>query len=218
MSYKILIIEDSISIINTLKSLLEEELDVEVFVAKSMKESATLLLEQKGKFDIVLADLGLPDAPNGEIVEFMSKFSLPIIVLTGTDDINIEEKFRNKDIVDYVIKDGIAALSYTFSIVKRILHNSKIKVLVVDDSKTFLEHTKELLQRYRFQALTALNGEDALKLLDENKDIKIVLTDYLMPKIDGLELTKKIRRSYTKDEISVIIVSNDSCKGYLQNF
>jgi diguanylate cyclase (GGDEF)-like protein len=212
MSYKILIIEDSISIINTLKSLLEEELDVEVFVAKSMKESATLLLEQKGKFDIVLADLGLPDAPNGEIIEFMSKFSLPIIVLTGTDDINIEEKFRNKDIVDYVIKDGIAALSYTFSIVKRILHNSKIKVLVVDDSKTFLEHTKELLQRYRFQALTALNGEDALKILDENKDIKIVLTDYLMPKIDGLELTKKIRRSYTKDEISVIIVSNDPCK------
>jgi response regulator RpfG family c-di-GMP phosphodiesterase len=129
MKYKVLIIEDSISIINTLKGLIEDELEVDIFVAKSMKESATLLLENKGKFDIVLADLGLPDAPNGEIVEFIAKFSLPIIILTGTDDINIEEKFRSKDIVDYVIKDGIAALSYTFSIVKRILHNSKIKVL-----------------------------------------------------------------------------------------
>ena len=116
MSYKILIIEDSISIINTLKGLIQGELDVEIFVAKSMKESATLLLEHKGKFDIVLADLGLPDAPNGEIVEFMTKFTLPIVVLTGTGDINIEEKFRNKNIVDYVIKDGIAELSYTFSI------------------------------------------------------------------------------------------------------
>lgn len=210
MSYKILIIEDSASIINTLKNFIQNELnDVQIFVAKSMKESATLLLEQKGKFDIVLADLGLPDAPNGEVVEFIAKFSLPTVILTGTNNDDIETKFRNKNIVDYVIKDGISALSYASSIVKRILNNSKIKVLVVDDSKTFLEQIKALLRRYRFQALTALNGEEALKLLEENRDIKIVLTDYLMPKINGLELTKRIRKEFTKDEISVIIVSND---------
>ena len=210
MSYKILIIEDSVSIINTLKNFIQNELnDVQIFVAKSMKESATLLLEQKGKFDIVLADLGLPDAPNGEVVEFIAKFSLPTVILTGTNNDDIETKFRNKNIVDYVIKDGISALSYASSIVKRILNNSKIKVLVVDDSKTFLEQIKALLRRYRFQALTALNGEEALKLLEENRDIKIVLTDYLMPKINGLELTKRIRKEFTKDEISIIIVSND---------
>ncbi len=210
MSYKILIIEDSASIINTLKNFIQNELnDVQIFVAKSMKESATLLLEQKGKFDIVLADLGLPDAPNGEVVEFIAKFSLPTVILTGTNNDDIETKFRNKNIVDYVIKDGISALSYASSIVKRILNNSKIKVLVVDDSKTFLEQIKALLRRYRFQALTALNGEEALKLLEENRDIKIVLTDYLMPKINGLELTKRIRKEFTKDEISIIIVSND---------
>jgi diguanylate cyclase (GGDEF)-like protein len=212
MSYKILIIEDSVSIINTLKNFIQNELNVQIFVAKSMKESATLLLEQKGKFDIVLADLGLPDAPNGEVVEFIAKFSLPTVILTGTNNDDIETKFRNKNIVDYVIKDGISALSYTSSIVKRILNNSKIKVLVVDDSKTFLEQIKELLRRYRFQPLTALNGEEALKLLEENRDIKIVLTDYLMPKINGLELTKKIRKDFTKDEISIIIVSNDSSR------
>ena len=209
MSYKILIIEDSVSIINTLKNFIQNELNVQIFVAKSMKESDTLLLEQKGKFDIVLADLGLPDAPNGEVVEFIAKFSIPIVILTGTNNDDIEAKFRNKNIVDYVIKDGIGALSYASSIVKRILNNSKIKVLVVDDSKTFLEQIKALLRRYRFQALTALNGEEALKLLEENRDIKIVLTDYLMPKINGLELTKRIRKEFTKDEISVIIVSND---------
>ena len=121
MSYKILIIEDSASIINTLKNFIQNELnDVQIFVAKSMKESATLLLEQKGKFDIVLADLGLPDAPNGEVVEFIAKFSIPIVILTGTNNDDIEAKFRNKNIVDYVIKDGISALSYASSIVKRI--------------------------------------------------------------------------------------------------
>ena len=212
MSYKILIIEDSVSIINTLKNFIQNELNVQIFVAKSMKESATLLLEQKGKFDIVLADLGLPDAPNGEVVEFIAKFSLPTVILTGTNNDDIETKFRNKNIVDYVIKDGISALSYASSIVKRILNNSKIKVLVVDDSKTFLEQIKALLRRYRFQPLTALNGEEALKLLEENRDIKIVLTDYLMPKINGLELTKKIRKDYSKDELSIIVTSDDSSK------
>ena len=54
MSYKILIIEDSISIINTLKGLIQDELDVEIFVAKSMKESATLLLEHKGKVMLIV--------------------------------------------------------------------------------------------------------------------------------------------------------------------
>ena len=78
------------------------------------------------------------------------------------------------------------------------MNNSKIKVLVVDDSKTFLEQIKALLRRYRFQALTALNGEEALKLLEENRDIKIVLTDYLMPKINGLELTKELEKSSQK--------------------
>ena len=92
-----------------------------------------------------------------KIVEFMTKFTLPIVVLTGTGDINIEEKFRNKNILDYVIKDGIAALSYTFSIVKRILHNNKIKVLVVDDSKTFVEQTKRLLQKYRYERSNGIN-------------------------------------------------------------
>lgn len=211
MSYKVLIVEDSISIINTLKSFIDE-LGIEIFVAKSMKECANLILVHKGKFDIVLADLGLPDAPNGEIIEFLSKFSLPVVILTGNSTTDFDIKYKDKNIVDYIIKDGINALSYSSSIVKRILFNSKIKVLVVDDSKTFLEQTKELLQRYRFQFLSALNGEEALNILNEQDNIRIVLTDYLMPKIDGLELTKIIRKKFAKDQISIIVVSNDPCR------
>ncbi len=211
MSYKVLIVEDSISIINTLKSFIDE-LGIEIFVAKSMKECANLILVHKGKFDIVLADLGLPDAPNGEIIEFLSKFSLPVVILTGNSTTDFDIKYKDKNIVDYIIKDGINALSYSSSIVKRILFNSKIKVLVVDDSKTFLEQTKELLQRYRFQFLSAVNGEEALNILNEQDNIRIVLTDYLMPKIDGLELTKIIRKKFAKDQISIIVVSNDPCR------
>ena len=194
MKYKVLIIDDSNSVSKTLKNFIENDIDIDVFIAKSLKGCADLLLQEKGKFDIFLADLGLPDAPNGEIVDFLSKFSIPIVVLTGSDDIDIEEKFRNKHIVDYIIKDGISALAYASSIVKRILHNKNVKVLVVDDSKSFVEKTVDLLKRYRIFALSAFDGEEAYQVLKDNSDIKIVLTDYMMPKMNGLEFLEELRK------------------------
>ena len=212
MKHKILIIDDSSSICNTLKSLIESDIDINILIAKSLKESAQIILKEKGEFDVVLADLGLPDAPNGEIIDFLSKFSIPTVVLTGTDNLDIENKFRNKNIVDYIIKDGISALNYASSIVKRIMLNKDVKVLVVDDSKTFVNKTVDLLKRYKINALCAYDGEEALEILKMNKDVKIVLTDYLMPKMNGLELTKTIRRIYQKDELSIIVTSNDTSR------
>ncbi len=212
MKYKVLIIDDSSSVSKTLKNLIENDVDIDVFIAKSLKECADLLLQEKGKFDIFLADLGLPDAQNGEIVDFLSKFYIPIVVLTGSDNIDIEEKFRNKNIVDYIIKDGISALAYASSIVKRILYNKNVKVLVVDDSKSFVQKTVDLLKRYKISVLSAFDGEEAYEMLKENIDVKIVLTDYMMPKMNGLELTKKIRHHYSKDQISIIVTSNDSSR------
>ena len=210
--HKILIIDDSLSICNTLKSLIESDIDINILIAKSLKESAQIILKEKGVFDVILADLGLPDAPDGEVIDFLSKFSIPIVVLTGTDNIDIENKFRNKNIVDYIIKDGISALNYATLIVKRIILNKDVKVLVVDDSKSFVQKSVDLLNRYKINALCAYDGEEALEVLKANKDIKIVLTDYMMPKLDGLELTKKIRRNYQKDELSIIVTSNDTSK------
>lgn len=172
--HKILIIDDSLSICNTLKSLIESDIDINILIAKSLKESAQIILKEKGVFDVILADLGLPDAPNGEVIDFLSKFSIPIVVLTGTDNIDIENKFRNKNIVDYIIKDGISALNYATLIVKRIILNKDVKVLVVDDSKSFVQKSVDLLNRYKINALCAFDGEEALEVLKANKDIKIV--------------------------------------------
>lgn len=181
-----------------------------MYIAKSKKESADILLEHKGKFDVILADLGLPDAPSGEVIDFMAKFSAPIIVLTGSESIDIENNFRNKNIVDYIVKDGISALQYATSTVNRIIKNQYIKILVVDDSEIFLKQVEAYINRYKLIPLLSTNGQEALEILKENKDIKIVLTDYLMPKMDGIELTKRIRSEYSKDELSIIVTSSAS--------
>lgn len=218
MKNKILIVEDSKSILMTLSSLIQEELKYECVTASSMKETADALLKHKGKFDVALLDLSLPDSLNGEVVDFVTKFNIPVVILTGSSLAKDEKRFRNKNIVDYVIKDGLYSFKYAISVLKRIIYNSKIKVLIVDDSKTFLEATKELVQRYRLIPFTAKNGQEALEIIEKNKDIKIVLTDYHMPKIDGLELTRTIRKNFSKDEMSIIVTSSNEDKGTPSKF
>jgi len=208
----ILIVDDSKLITTAVKTVVEEQLSLNCVIAGSMKEAADRMLEYKGAFAVALLDLGLPDAPNGEIVELVTKFDIPSIVLTASHDIENEQKFRYKNIVDYVVKDSSFSIHYAVSVIKRIVSNTHLKILIVDDSKTFLQKACDLVERYQLNVYKATNGKEALRILEEHPDIKIVFTDYMMPELDGLELTKEIRKNYTKDELSIIVTSNVSAK------
>ncbi len=133
MSKRVLIVEDSKSVASTLSLMIKENLGYKTVLASSVKECAKILLEYKGKFDVALLDLGLPDSTNGEIVDFVTKFNIPTIILTGSTLVEDEIKYRNKNIVDYVIKDGFYSFKYALSVIKRVIKNENIKVLIVDD-------------------------------------------------------------------------------------
>ncbi|RXJ95712.1 REC domain-containing diguanylate cyclase [Malaciobacter molluscorum] len=215
---KILIIEDSKSIASTLSLMIKEQFGYKTVLGSSVKECAKILLEHKGRFDVALLDLGLPDSTNGEIVDFVTKFNIPIIILTASTSIEEDIKNRSLNIVDYVIKDGIYSFKYALSVIQRVINNKTIKVLVVDDSKSFLETIKKLLQRYRLTVFTAKNGKEALDVMNEHQDIKLLLTDYYMPLIDGLELVRVLRKKYNKDELSIIVTSGSKDKKTASKF
>ena len=214
----ILIVDDSKLITTALKELITNKLNYNCAIAHSKKEAASLMLKYQGKFDVALLDLGLPDAPNGEVVDFITKFDIPIIILTGSEIESIEEKFRNKNVVDYVIKEGYYSLEYATNVVKRIVSNKKLKVLVVDDSKTSCEKIAKLLERYQLQVFKSFSGKQSLEILEENPDMSIVYLDYLMPDINGLDLTKEIRKTYSKDCTSIIALSGDADKKVISKF
>jgi diguanylate cyclase (GGDEF)-like protein len=203
----ILIVDDSKTVCNTLQRMISRELGYETVVANSQKECTEKLLEYRGKIAVALLDLGLPDAPNGEVVDLVTKFDIPSIVLTGSTD--KENIFRHKKIVDYVIKDGSFAFEYSVSLVKRIVTNKHLKVLIVEDSEVAAQHTIDLLQRYQLTCYHAYDGQKALELLNNVEDIKIVFTDYDMPNIDGLELLHLIRKKYSRDEMSVVVMTTE---------
>ena len=63
----------------------------------------------------------------------------------------------------------------------------KARILAVDDQRYFRELIEEFLVEEGFEAQTASTGEEALHIL-ENVDFDVVLTDLVMPGMDGTEL------------------------------
>ena len=66
------------------------------------------------------------------------------------------------------------------------------QILIIDDEPEICEEISENLEFHGFHCLTALNAKSGLKLLRENTDISIVLTDIRMPGMSGIEMCKII--------------------------
>lgn len=78
-----------------------------------------------------------------------------------------------------------------------------MKILVVDDEKLIRNVIKEYLLNEKYEVLEAENGFDALRVLSENK-VDLIILDIMMPKMDGYECLKEIRKSLT---IPVVMLS-----------
>ncbi len=82
------------------------------------------------------------------------------------------------------------------------------KILIVDDNAAIREAMHEFIELAGFSVFTASSGEEALELLKTN-NISVVITDIMMPGMDGLELTGLIKKNYDTD---VIIMTGYSDK------
>ncbi len=206
---RILVIEDNKTLANLIAKKISTQLGVEVDVAYSMSEAKLFL---KGyKYFLTLSDINLPDAPNGEIVDYVIKTGNHVIILTSNIDKAFRKKMFEKNIIDYIYKSGVEDINYIISNIKRLIKNSQHKVMVVDDSVVFRKQMKEMLENLFFKVVTVAHGEEAINLLNStNDEISMVLTDYNMPVMNGLELTSEIRKTYKKSELSVIALSGKS--------
>jgi len=78
-----------------------------------------------------------------------------------------------------------------------------MRVLIVDDDRPSLKMTAFLLREEGYTVFTADNGQEALRLVDEKTPDLLVL-DVMMPGIDGLEVTRRLRRN---SSLPIIILS-----------
>jgi len=204
---KILIIEDSKSLNKLFSVHVKRELDFDVVSAFSYQE-AKEILEKNSDFFLALSDIKLPDALNGEVIDLVLSYNVSTIVVTGGINDEIQDAICSKKIIDYVVKGNPDNLIYLLSLIKRIKLNETIKVLVVEDSSTTRKIITELLKVHKYLVYDCKNGKEALTILEKNPDIKMLVTDYHMPQMDGFELISEVRHRFNKNQMVIIGMSS----------
>jgi diguanylate cyclase (GGDEF)-like protein len=203
----VLIVEDSQVVLKIIRHIAERTLNFNLVYAKSRSE-ALEKIEQRDDWLAALVDLNLPDAPNGELVDDVLGQGIPTIVLTGSMDDEKRDSLTRRGIVDYVLKEGLFSYQYAVNLVNRLHRNKNIKVLVAEDSKVTRKFIVELLSRHLFQVVEASDGQEALDAVVADESIKIILTDYNMPKRDGFDLIHELRYRHEKMDLVIIGLSS----------
>lgn len=93
---------------------------------------------------------------------------------------------------------------------------NKVKILVVDDESRMRKLVKDFLEREGYIVLEAGDGEEALDLFYDNKDIALMILDVMMPKIDGWGVCEEIREH---SDLPIIMLTakseeKDELKGF----
>jgi len=84
--------------------------------------------------------------------------------------------------------------------------NEPIKILIVEDSSTQALQLQRILEKYNYQASVAINGREALAYMNEHKPT-MVISDIIMPDMDGYELCRQMKENENLDDIPIILLT-----------
>jgi CheY-like chemotaxis protein len=87
------------------------------------------------------------------------------------------------------------------------------KVLIVDDDMRNIFALTSVLEEHAMETVSADNGRDAIRLLQTEPGIDIVLMDIMMPELDGMETIREIRRDPKLRDLPIVAVTAKAMKG-----
>ncbi|MEA2099329.1 MAG: diguanylate cyclase [Campylobacterota bacterium] len=217
---KILIIDDCPTILKAFEiKIVEANKDIQILSASTYSQANELIRQNKNKIYAAIVDLNLPDCKSGKAALLTNSHKIPTIVFTGTDDENLKSLLLKKDILDYIQKDSPDSIQYAIDFITRVIRNNTTTAIIVDDSKLSRQIFKTDLEKLRINVLEACDAQEALDIIKTNeKQISLVLIDYYMPNMDGVQLTKILRKKYKKDTLSIIAISGTEDETVLTKF
>jgi CheY-like chemotaxis protein/signal transduction histidine kinase len=233
---KLLVVEDDPAEQLSICELLRAG-DIQITTAGSGRQALALMREHG--FDCVVLDLKLPDISGFELLEEVQQDpqlrDTPIVVFTGrelSDEEAAELRKRAKSIVLKGVRSPERLLDETALFLHRVmsdlppakqqmietLHRSDEplrgkKVLVVDDDIRNIFALNSLLERHSMQVISADNGQEAIKLVDDTEDLSLVLMDIMMPEMDGYETMRRIRAIPKFRTLPIIALTAKAMKG-----
>ena len=84
----------------------------------------------------------------------------------------------------------------------------KLKILVVDDESRMRKLVRDFLTKSNYEVIEAENGEQAVDIFFSEKDIALIILDVMMPKMDGWQVCREIRK-YSKVPIIMLTAKSD---------
>ena len=226
----VLIVDDNPTACHVLKEMLES-FDYGVDVVNSGMEAISIV--QKFEYDLVFLDYKMPGL-NGVETYLQYKGLLEdktpkTLIVTAYSQEIIEEDVEKYGILGYLTKPISPSTLYD-SIINTLNTNIKLpeyrskktnneylckaKVLLVEDNQLNQEFAVTMLEAFGLEVDVANDGLEAIEKI-ETKEYKLVLMDIQMPKLDGLEATKRIRQKddeYFKN-IPIIALSANALVG-----
>ncbi|RNF49675.1 response regulator [Marinomonas hwangdonensis] len=207
VQHKILVVEDSAVVLKVLNHLLSQSSLFVPVLCECYAEAMEKLNQVEDSYFAAIVDLNLPDAENGEIVDLILDKNIPCVVLTGNFDDNLRLSLLNKGVLDYITKDSRYSFNHVIKVIERLHKNQGIKVLVAEDSLTSRRFIKILLEQYHFHVIEVENGQEALAKLEEEPEIRMLITDHNMPLVNGYELVRMLRQNTRFQDLVIVGLS-----------
>ncbi len=111
------------------------------------------------------------------------------------------------DILNTVLSRKASTSIIPSTKVRALEYNSRMKILILDDSLTTRTLQKSILTNHGYQVEACGNPEEALKLAENNK-FDLVITDHEMPNLSGVEFVKKLQNQKMHSKVPVIVLTS----------
>ena len=206
---KILIVDDDAINLKMAEYILQKNANYEVHTARSGQETLELL--QRESYDLILLDIDMPEMNGIQTLEQIRQnpdwADLKVIFLSASALRKDMANAIRLGALDFVKKPFFPEeLMERVSIALQV--EGRDEILVVDDDKMCLMFAKKMLGT-KYQVDTASSADEALEYLRE-KTPDLILLDFHMPEINGLEALQKIKAIRGKESIPVVFLTADS--------
>ena len=213
----VLVVDDSSTIRNIIQKILEN-LGFDVFLAVDGLDALEKL--PKVNPDLITSDVDMPSMDGYEFckriregeTEELSQFSdIPIVVVTANDTHGMRENWFKSGATDFIVKPFQAEELETAvmkALGKKENEFAEAKILIAEDSNVIRNLLSSIVQGIGAQVTAVEDGQKAWETLQKDSYYDLVLTDFEMPNMNGLELCKKVRSSGETDKIPLIFLTS----------